>query len=166
MAETYSTTTHGHGGASAPNPVHVPRVEHPHTHEHTDIATRPLWIFMGFFIVITILIFVGLYVLFFAYERAENELDKDRKRSEVNQINTGPPGPRLQGIPGYNVRTPREDQQLLRIEDDKRLNTYGPEQNGAARIPIDRAMDLLLELGLPTQPQPTTQPTQGGPNDR
>ena len=163
MAETYSTATHGSAGA--PNPVHVPPVEHPHTHERTDIATRPLWVFMGFFIVISILIFVGLYVLFFAYERGEAERDKDRTRSLVNQVNPGPPAPRLQGIPGYNVRTPREDQQLMRIEDDKRLNTYGPEQNGTARIPIDRAMDLLLERGLPTQPQqPTTQ--QGGPNAR
>ena len=164
MAESYPTTSHG--GAGAPNPVHVPPVQQPHTHERTDIATRPLWVFMGFFIVITILIHVGLYVLFFAYERSESEQDKQRTRSAVNQPNTGPPEPRLQGIPGFHVPTPREDQIRMREEDTKRLSAYGPEENGFAKIPIDRAIDLLLERGLPTQPRPATQPTHGGPDAR
>lgn len=176
MAETYSTPPHG-VSAGEPNPVHVPPVEHPHTHERTDIATRPLWIFFGFFIVVAVLIHIGLYVLFFAYQRGETELDKERIRSAVRDVNLGPPEPRLQGIPGYNTRTPREDQQLMRIEDARRLNMYGPAQNGTARIPIDRAMDLLLERGLPVQPrqpqlgtQPTTRPAtrpatqRGGPD--
>jgi hypothetical protein len=169
MAEIFPTTTYGGGGGGAgtPNPVYVSPVQQPHAHEHTDIATRPLWVFMGFFIVVTILIHVGLYVLFFAYERSESEQDKDRTRSAVNQPSTGPPEPRLQGIPGFHVPTPREDQQRMRVEDRQRLTSYAPEQNGFAKIPIDRAIDLLVERGLPTQPQPTTQPTtQGGPDAR
>jgi hypothetical protein len=56
---------------------------------------------------------------------------------------------------------------MMRLEDRQRLTTYGPAPNGTARIPIDRAMDLLLERGLPVQQQPATQPatrraSQGG----
>jgi hypothetical protein len=165
MAETYPASTHG-GGADAPNPVNAPPLQQPHTHEHTDIATRPLWVFMAVFIVISLLIHVGLYVLFFGYERSESELDKDRTRSAVHPPDTGPPEPRLQGIPGFHLRTPRQDQQRMRLEDRQRLTGYAPEQNGFARIPVDRAIDLLVERGLPVQPQPATRPSRGESNAR
>lgn len=159
MAETYPTDAND---PSQPNPVHVPPVEQPHTHERTDIATRPLWIFFGAFILIAIVTHIALYVLFFAYERSEAELDKGRVRSLVRQSQVGPPSPRLQGIPGFNVNTPREDMRIMRVEDRQRLTTYGPAQDGVARIPIDRAIDLLLERGLPVQQRSTTQPTTQG----
>jgi hypothetical protein len=160
MAEAYTT-----------NPVHDLPLQQPHTHERTDIATRPLWIFVGVFLVISVIIQVGLYILFFAYERTETELDKNRTRSLVKQTDAGPAEPRLQGIPGFHLNTPREDAHRMRLEDAERLNSYGPEHEGVAKIPIGRAMDLLLERGLPVQTQPSTRPvtqaattTTGGAN--
>lgn len=148
MAETYTN-----------HPVHDPPVQQPHTHERTDIATRPLWVFGGVFLVVCIIVQVGLYILFFAYERTETELDKGRTRSLVKQADAGPPEPRLQGIPGFHLNTPREDTHRMRLEDAERLNAYGREQDGFAKIPVERAMELLLERGLPAQTQPATRPT-------
>ena len=53
------------------------------------------------------------------------------------------PPPRLQ------VRAP-EELQKLRASEDARLNSYGwvDRSRGIARVPVDRAMQLLVEHGL------------------
>jgi len=58
-----------------------------------------------------------------------------------------PPGPRLQPVP------PR-DMDELRAEDHKMLTTYGwvDQAHGVARIPVDRAIAILAEKGLPATP--------------
>ena len=57
-----------------------------------------------------------------------------------------PPPPRIQPDPGADLRSYRESEQNL-------LNTYGwvDRQNGVVRMPVDRAMELLLQRGLPTR---------------
>jgi hypothetical protein len=58
-----------------------------------------------------------------------------------------PPEPRLQS-------DPVKDMTALRARETAALTTYGwvDRQAGVARIPIDRAIDLLLENGLPAPP--------------
>lgn len=43
----------------------------------------------------------------------------------------------------------------FRTEEEKKLNSYGwvDQKTGAMHIPIERAMDLIAERGLPTKPQ-------------
>jgi hypothetical protein len=50
----------------------------------------------------------------------------------------------------------------LRATEDTTLTTYGwvDRDNGIVHIPIDRAMDLILQRGLPTRPQSQPQPSQ------
>src|SRR5205823_11440163 len=57
-----------------------------------------------------------------------------------------PPPPRIQSNPGADMQSYWQSQQTL-------LNTYGwiDRQNGIVRMPIDRAMEVLLERGLPTR---------------
>ena len=56
-----------------------------------------------------------------------------------------PPAPNLQV-------DPRQQLLDLRTEAERVLTTYGwvDETNGLTRVPIDRAMDLLIEQGLQT----------------
>lgn len=74
-----------------------------------------------------------------------------------------PPEPRLQGS-RVHPATPREDLVRMRARDREILNSYGwvDRQAGVAQIPIDRAMELLLERGGslpgPTQTGPATRP--------
>ena len=43
----------------------------------------------------------------------------------------------------------------FRVQEEKTLNSYGwvDQQAGVVRIPIARAMELLVQRGLPTRPQ-------------
>jgi hypothetical protein len=54
-----------------------------------------------------------------------------------------PPGPRLQSAP------PR-DMDELRLQDREALGSYGwiDQPGGVARIPIERAMSIVLEKGI------------------
>ena len=63
-----------------------------------------------------------------------------------------PPEPRLQ-------RFPREDIMKLRIGEEAALHQYGwvDRNAGIVRIPIDEAMKLTLERGLPARPQDPAQ---------
>ena len=58
-----------------------------------------------------------------------------------------PPLPQLQA-------NPESDLEKLREKDQQELNSYGwvDRTRGIIHIPIDRAMDLLLEKGLPARP--------------
>jgi hypothetical protein len=55
-----------------------------------------------------------------------------------------------------------QDLQQMRAHEDEILGSYGwvDRRRGVTRIPIDRAMDLLLQRGLPVQPVGTAQPYQ------
>ena len=57
-----------------------------------------------------------------------------------------PPEPRLQW-------RPNDDLGKIRAEEDAKLHGYGwvDEHDGVARIPIERAIELLAERGLPTR---------------
>jgi len=63
-----------------------------------------------------------------------------------------PPEPRLQ-------IAPRDDLRRLHAREDALLHGYGwvDRDAGVARIPIDRAMDLLAQRGLPAQPAPAAE---------
>lgn len=69
-----------------------------------------------------------------------------------------PPPPRIQPYPGVDMQSYYESQQKI-------LNTYGwiDRQSGLVRLPIDRAMELLLQRGLPTRPA-ATKNAASGPN--
>ena len=66
----------------------------------------------------------------------------------VQQENRLPPEPRLQV-------NPREDLRELRAAEDQILTTYGwvDKNAGTVRIPIEQAMKLTLERGLPARTQ-------------
>jgi hypothetical protein len=78
------------------------------------------------------------------------------------EIPTAPPDPKLQPDPYAGLRA-------LRAEEKATLDSYGwvDEKNGVARIPIERAIDILSARGLPARVQgppdvaPVSQPTEG-----
>lgn len=60
-----------------------------------------------------------------------------------------PPEPRLQTLP-------RKDLAEVRAEEARILHTYGwvDRDAGVARIPIERAMEIVAEQGVPARTQP------------
>jgi hypothetical protein len=67
------------------------------------------------------------------------------------------PAPQLE----INERTELND---IRLHEEDTLSTYGwvDQKSGTVRIPIDRAMDLLVERGLPVR----SQSDQAAPNEK
>ncbi len=65
------------------------------------------------------------------------------------------------GVPHLQIM-PKEELSQFRTKEEAELNTYGwiNRTAGVVRIPIDRAMDLLLERGLPARTG-TNAPTTG-----
>jgi hypothetical protein len=72
----------------------------------------------------------------------------DRPISPLADVRQIPPEPRLQ-VNGV------ADLQDFRAKEEGVLHSYGwiDRKAGSVRIPIGRAMDLLLQRGLPTTPQ-------------
>ena len=73
---------------------------------------------------------------------------------------SAPPPPLLeeaQGLPPGRLlqRDPKQDMQGMSTEQDAMLNNYGwvDKEAGVVRIPIERAIELTLERGLPTREQ-------------
>jgi hypothetical protein len=63
--------------------------------------------------------------------------------------------------PNLQIDDDHGEMTALRLEQNKKLESYGwiDRSNGIVRIPIERAMDLILRLGLPVR---TNQISQTG----
>jgi hypothetical protein len=126
--------------------VRVPDLERPEfRHEHADVNA---WAVGKFGIALMLLCIVALALLFgvFRFFTAQNggklpekELDVDARQLPVE--------PRLQ-------RSPILDLQRFRAAEDQILHGYGwvDQQHGVVHIPIDRAIDILAQRGLPARP--------------
>lgn len=82
----------------------------------------------------------GMSTLFKKADEARDPPPSPLAEARVDPI---PPGPRLQPAP------PR-DMDELRSQDREALTTYGwvDQAGGVARIPVERAMSILVERGL------------------
>lgn len=114
------------------------------TYETTDVGIRP-FVLVG--VVLIIAAVVGNLVLFGASTWYRNRL-------QAGQVQLGPLARTTQVPPAPQLQmSPRQDLQSMLAEHNQRLNSYGwvDQQAGTAHIPITRAMDLLLERGLPVR---------------
>ena len=110
-------------------------------HETTDVPVKPIAQFLLSLAVGLIVIGIGLVSLFgFLVHKQGDAPDQSAGPSEL------PPAPRLQVTPAVDLLQLRERENNL-------LNQYGwvDRKEGIARIPIDRAMDIISQRGLPAR---------------
>ncbi len=115
-------------------------------YELTDISTRVVVVFATALVVAGVLVHVVVWALF-AY------LGQATTASYSPQYPLASTGPApLPPAPVLQVK-PREELRDLRAEEDRILSSYGwvDPNAGIVRIPIDRAMQLVLQRGLPTR---------------
>ncbi len=121
-------------------------------HERSDLKPRSILIF-GIVLSVTVLVCLVIANWMFNYLTAVQTASRPPLSPLAKQ--EAPPGPRLQ------AQAP-EDLCKFRAEEEATLNSYGwvNQQAGIVRIPIDRAMRLLVQRGLPaaSQPAPGKQP--------
>jgi hypothetical protein len=124
--------------------------EHPERLEPSDVPARPLVIFAIAAVAGTALTILLLYWVFSAYQARAREEDRTRTRTAVPSAAPVPPEPRLQGVPGLHPNSPKEDLREIEESSKRILESYGGTRDeGFVRIPIERAMELVLERGLP-----------------
>jgi len=135
---------HAHG---ASEPLINPDLSVPENrHEHRDVNVFALGKFAIGLIIVTIFC-VGLVAGIFQY-LLSREGGRPASRMEAPAVDARqlPPEPRLE-------ETPALDAQEMRAAENKLQTTYGwlDQANGIVRLPIDRAMDLVVERGLPAR---------------
>ena len=126
-------------------------------YEKTDAHARPLYQFL-FWISVVTLITAGLSWAVLRGLEKWREGASTRATMAEPQAAQQPPAPRLQ------QREPK-DLAAFRLEEAEVLSTYGvvDKEKGVYRIPIDQAMKLLLERGLPSVAAPAAPVTETKP---
>jgi hypothetical protein len=118
------------------------------THEQSDVNLRAILSFGGGLIVVAIVIHLLIFVLFRYFNGREGLKVMAEYPLAASQGDRQPPEPRLQ-------TDPRQDMADLRAKENEQLGSYGwvDRNAGIVRIPIDAAIKLTLERGLPARPE-------------
>jgi hypothetical protein len=134
-----------HGADTANGPTSNPAVHH----EHSDVNIRAILGFGAVLVVAAAVIHLLTFVLFRYFESREGRRVTPEYPLAAAQAGRVPPEPRLQ-------TDPREDLRVLREKEDALLGSYGwvDKNAGVVRIPIDEAIKLTLERGLPSREAP------------
>ncbi|HXZ14166.1 MAG TPA: hypothetical protein VEG64_17400 [Candidatus Sulfotelmatobacter sp.] len=114
------------------------------SYERTDAHIGALLQFAFWLAVVIIASALGMKWMFSYFARVQK---LGPPASPFENVRVLPPNPKLQV-------EPRAELEGYREADRELLATYGwvDKHNGVVRIPIDRAMDLVLQRGLPARP--------------
>ena len=133
------------------------------SHETSDASIRNLLIFAAG---LTLVVIAGLVVSRVVFRYFVGHQGLGPPASPFENVRTLPPEPRLQ------VTAPRDLRQYKAAQDEI-LSSYGwvDRQAGVVRIPVERAMDILLQRGFPVRtaapakqeaPKPPEKPRDSG----
>ena len=123
-------------------PVKEP--EHPQRgYEDSDVSVGRLFAFAAGVVGLVVLGVLGSAAVFHFFVSHQ---PLGPPASPFEDVRTMPPEPRLQTTAPLDLKHYRDEQEKI-------LDGYGwvDSQGGIVRIPVDRAMDLLLQKGYPVQ---------------
>ena len=118
-------------------------------HEHSDVNIRAILGFGAALVVVAAVVHLLIYGLFSYFDGREGVKVPSAYPLAASQGHHEPPEPRLQ-------TDPRQDLADMRAKEDEVIGSYGwvDKNAGIVRIPIDAAMKLTLERGLPARTEP------------
>ena len=125
----------------------VDRATNPTVHHETSDADVNAVFAFGLGLMLAGIVILFLVWLLFGYFSARAARSATREFPlAAEQQNRLPPQPRLQ-------TNPKQDLIDLRAGEDAILNTYGwvDKAGGVVRVPIDEAMKLTVQRGLPSR---------------
>src|SRR5262245_50332422 len=130
--------------------MHLPHASHDAAppgvhHETSDVDIRAIFGFGLGLTIVTAVVAAAVWLLFLYFSARESR-PVFTEYPLAAQDTRLPPEPRLQ-------TNPRQEMHELRAREDELLISYGwvDKDKGVVRIPIERAMQLIVERGLPTQ---------------
>jgi hypothetical protein len=170
-------TTHNGNGHDPRHATETPDVSHIKnldvTHEGSDVSVSGVLKFVVGLTVMTAVVFVLMWGMFrFLY--AETEKEPDPGPMAMTPSERLPPDPKLQAAPGFGVklengervplemREPQAEYRVLRDQWERQLKCENVDPSGEVKsdanvdkgcVPIDQAMQKVLEAGLPSRKQ-------------
>ena len=113
-------------------------------YETEDVKPTGIIIFGGILLIIMVITMLLISSLTGYFERLA--VQRDEPLSPLIQSQPTPVGARLQ-------ESPPADMDAFRFEQEEVLNSYDwvDKSNGVVRIPIERAIELTIERGLPVR---------------
>lgn len=126
------------------------------TYEHTDASVWIIVKFMMWLAVSAVIIHVGLGLLYALLIEQSMEVGEQPYPLAAAQGEQLPPAPRLQQFP-------RNELYQFRTGEESLLQGYGwmNKNAGIVHIPIEEAMRLTVERGLPSRPTDAAVETPG-----
>jgi hypothetical protein len=120
------------------------------SHERRDVNVFQISAFGIGLLLSCIVVVFAMWALFdFLFSREEAKNSSNPAALMMTQQNALPPEPRLQAQPKIELKD-------LKADEDAILNSYGwinPDK-GIVRIPIDEAINIVAQKGLPSKPSP------------
>jgi hypothetical protein len=134
--------------------------------EREDMAPGAVFASLAGLAVVGIVIYfiiIGMYQYLDRYERAHQPLQNPLAVPQADTRHVQPqeidqfPQPRLE----TNERMELND---FRLAEEKRLHSYGwvDEKAGVVHIPIERAMKMIVQQGIPLRPQAAASDSRSG----
>ena len=126
-------------------------------HELSDLPPARIALFGVALAVIIVSVLFITYALFQRFQAGETRARPLPSPLSYSQEPT--PEPRLEVNPGVELKT-------MRAEEDEILKSYDwiDRDRGIVRMPIDRAIDVLAEKGLPVRAAEKDEPAGAKPN--
>jgi hypothetical protein len=117
------------------------------TYEKRDVNARVILYFVLVLFLVLAVTLISMRGLFGYFSATQN---LGPGASPFDNSRTLPPTPRLQVEPAADLNQMRQTQEEM-------LNTYGwaDKASGTVRVPIERAMDMLIERKLPVRQSPS-----------
>jgi len=124
-------------------------------HEMTDVSSKPLALFA---LVLAVAVALAGLFLIWLFARLEKEAERRDPRLSPLVTNQTPPPPRLQTAPSSDLHG-------MRAAEDRALTDYRwiDKERGLVQLPIERAMELLIDEGLPSVDEETSSGTEDQP---
>ncbi|HEY8459225.1 MAG TPA: hypothetical protein VIM99_02535 [Blastocatellia bacterium] len=126
--------------------------------ESSALSPKPILLFMAVLFVATAFVFLVVKGLEWSFRK----LDQQTQGQPATDVQAGrrlPPEPLLQGAPGESdkpTELPLKAMETLRKQTEEQITSYGwvDKPGGVARIPIERAKEIIAEKGLPALSSP------------
>jgi hypothetical protein len=131
-------------------------------HERSDVNVRGVLLFSIGLVVVTAVVQLAMWLFLQLLSNRERESDTPR-RAVAAAERQRPPEPRLEALSAPAAAFGFEDAQTLRRfreTEEAALASYGwiNRNLGTVRIPVERAMDLIAERGIPPALAPAPAP--------
>jgi hypothetical protein len=152
-------TNNPRGHKHEPDPEVNPQV----SFERADINVFQITGFGIGLVISCIVVVFAMWAMFAYLAQRENAKNQPMPTAMSQERQRVPAEPRLSGVvtdangqiaehPVY----PRVELQQMRDDEDTILNSYGwvDPNKGTVRIPIDQAIDVVAQKGLPSKPSP------------